>query len=95
MEQRTKTCGQFHQHFYAPIFLRQKSTNLKFKYKEASRKTFVLTKVAHKMLVKLTPSVQKTSSFFYSFSIFGEKYFETPQSFFCDEMKLVIWDSVP
>ncbi len=36
-------CGQFHQHFmsaFAPIFLRQKSFNLKCKYKKAWRKTF-------------------------------------------------------
>jgi hypothetical protein len=37
-------CGQFHQHFmsaFAPIFLRQKSTNPKSKYKKVLRKTFV------------------------------------------------------
>jgi hypothetical protein len=37
-----------------PIFLRQKSTNLKCKYKKAARKTFV-QKAVRKMLVKLRP----------------------------------------
>jgi hypothetical protein len=42
-----KTSGQFHQHFmntFAPVFLRQKISNLKFKYKKALRKTFVQKK---------------------------------------------------
>ncbi len=39
---------------FAPIFLRQKSYNLKFKYKIASRETFG-QKTAHNMLVPLTP----------------------------------------
>ncbi len=34
----------------SPLFLRQKSTNLKCKYKKAARETFAV----HKMLVKLT-----------------------------------------
>jgi hypothetical protein len=37
------TCGQFHPKFmstFAPIFLSQKSSNLKFKYRKASRETF-------------------------------------------------------
>jgi hypothetical protein len=41
---------------FAPLFLRQKSTNLKSQYKKALRETFV-QKAAHKMLVKLTPVV--------------------------------------
>jgi hypothetical protein len=51
--------SQFHQHFmsaFTPIFLRQKSSKLKCKYKKALRKTFVQKKAAHKMLVKLTTS---------------------------------------
>ncbi len=53
------TCGQFHQHFmsaFVPIFLYQKSSNLKCKNKKASQKTFVQKKTAHKMLVKLRPN---------------------------------------
>ncbi len=38
---------------FAPIFLRQKSTNRKSKYKKTSRETFY-EKAARKMLVKLT-----------------------------------------
>ncbi len=39
-----ESCGQFHQHFmsaFAPIFFRQKSSNLKYKHKKASSETFV------------------------------------------------------
>ncbi len=39
---------------FVPIFLRQKSTKLKRKYEKAVRKTFVQTKAARKMMVKLT-----------------------------------------
>ncbi len=39
---------------FAPIFLHQKSTNLKWNYKKAARLTFV-QKATRKMLVKLTP----------------------------------------
>ncbi len=60
--------GQFHQHFMSPfalIFLRQKSSNLKCKYKKALRITFI-QKSALKMLVKLTPDhkLQSTTLFF-------------------------------
>jgi hypothetical protein len=52
---KKKSCGQFHQHFmsaFAPIFLRQKSSNLKRKYKKASLELLY----EKKLLVKLTPS---------------------------------------
>ena len=39
---------------FMPISFRQKSTNLKCKYKKAAQKNCV-QKAAHKMLVKLTP----------------------------------------
>ncbi len=51
------TLGQSHQHFisaFAPIFLRQKSSNLNCKYKKA----------VHEMLVNLSPVVTFTNIIF-------------------------------
>jgi hypothetical protein len=43
-DEEVLTMSQFHQHFksaFASILLRQKSSNLKYKYKKVSRRTFV------------------------------------------------------
>jgi hypothetical protein len=53
----TDAFGQFHKHFmsaFAPILLRQKSSNLKFKHKKLRAKNSY-KKAALKMLVKLRP----------------------------------------
>ncbi len=58
--QPQQVCGQFDQHFmsaFAPIFLCQKSSNLKCKYKKLTSK-LLYEKAARKMLVQLTPGYE-------------------------------------
>ncbi len=54
---------------FAPIFLPQKSTNLKSNYKKASRETFV-QKTARIILVKLTPYLCKFAFFHQNINYF-------------------------